>query len=222
MAKAKRSRKLRKPKSEIDLNAALDALGPVAAYPAGRIAWWRDRVAILDRHRRRSRMSDVEALQERNWPSVEISVDDPEATRKVRRNLTRVRQSEAWRHNRLTSMQRDAEREVEFAWRHRTAGLGAATSKYGILPGGGGARTDLGAEIDTVWREWHREAGRRGINQRVVIDVFSEPWTLAQIERDRRLRRGHAFAIYTRGLDLWAELRGWMRRSATIGLEARA
>jgi hypothetical protein len=38
MAKPKRSRKLKKPKPEIDLNAALDALGPIAAYPTGRVA----------------------------------------------------------------------------------------------------------------------------------------------------------------------------------------
>ena len=84
MAKPKRSRKIRTPKSstETDLNAALDAMAPVVDYPDGRIAWWRERTAHIDRHRRRSRMSDVEALQERNWPTVEIAVDDPEATRR--------------------------------------------------------------------------------------------------------------------------------------------
>ncbi len=49
--------------------------------------------------------------QETHHPTVEISVDDPESTRKARRNMTRCRQSEAWRHNRLSGMQRDAEKE---------------------------------------------------------------------------------------------------------------
>ena len=85
------------------------------------------------------------------------------------------------------------------------------------------SQSDVAANVGEVWREWHREAGRRGIDQRAVIDVLTEPKTLAQIERDRRLRRGHAFGIYSRALDLWAELRGWMRRPpAPIGLEARA
>jgi len=214
MAKPKRSRKIRKPKSETDLNAALDGMGPIADYPEGRIAWWRDRCAMLDRHRRRSRMSDVEALQERNSPTVSIAVDDPEATRRARRNLTRVRQSEAWRHNRLSGQQQTAERELEFAWRHRTHGLGAACSKYGTLPGGGGDRGDLGADIDTVWRSWHREAGRRRISQPAFIDLLTEPVTLGQVEKDRRLRRGQAFANYTAALDLWGELRGWTRPPA--------
>ena len=54
---------------------------------------------------------DALEWQERHSPTVEISVDDPEATRKARRNLTRCRQSEVWRHNRLTGMQREAERD---------------------------------------------------------------------------------------------------------------
>ena len=138
MAKPKRSRKIRTPKSstETDLNAALAALGPIAADPDGRIAWWRERTAIIDRHRRRSRMTDVEQQQETHSPTVEIAVDDPEATRKVRRNITRVRQAEAWRHNRLSGMQRDAEREVEFAYRALTHGLGASRMKMGIEPRG--------------------------------------------------------------------------------------
>ena len=223
MAKAKRSRKIRKPKPEIDLDAALDALGPIAAHPDGRIAWWRERTAIVDRHRRRARMSDVEQQQETHSPTVEIAVDDPEATRRVRRNITRVRQAEAWRHNRLSGMQRDAEREMELAWRSLTFGLGASRSKLMFEPRGHyDSQSDVAANVGEVWREWHREAGRRGIDQRAVIDVLTEPKTLAQIERDRRLRRGQAFAIYSRGLDLWAELRGWTRRRpAPIGLEAR-
>jgi hypothetical protein len=80
--------------------------------------------------------------------------------------------------------------------------------KMGFEPRGHcDSQNDVAANVGETWREWYREAGRRGIDQ---------------VERDRRLRRGHAFAIYARGLDLWAELRGWMRRPpATIGLEAR-
>jgi hypothetical protein len=101
-------------------------------------------------------------------------------------------------------MQRDAERELELAWRSLTSGLGASRSKLMFEPRGHhDSQSDVAANV-------------------AVIDVLTEPKTLAQVERDRRLRRGHAFAIYSRALDLWAELRGWMRRPATIGLEARA
>lgn len=213
MAKSKKAKKPKPTKTEEDLNAELDGLGPVAQYPAGRIQWWKDRCAIIDRHRKRTRISDVERAQERHSPTVEIAVDDPESTRKVRRNLTRVRQSEAWRHNQLNGMQRDAEKEMEFAWRQRTAEVKQAVSKYGER-GGTDNRIDFGADVDKTWREWVSEAQRRDIVVDAVVDTFAEPKTLQQVERDHRMRRGQAMSNYVRGLDLWCELRGWMRRPA--------
>lgn len=152
--------------------------------------------------------------QEAHSPTVEIAVDDPEATRKTRRNLTRVRQSEAWRHNRLTGMQREAEKEMEFAWRQRTAGLGAAMSSYGLKRGGG--RPD-NASIDASWGEWVGLAHRRRIMINAVIDCLTEPKTLPQVERDHRMRRGQAFDNYAMGLDLWCEVRGWIRGPSMAG-----
>lgn len=149
--------------------------------------------------------------QERHSPTVEIAVDDPEAKRQTRRNLTRCRQSEAWRHNRLTSMQKDAEKEMEFAWRQRTAGLGASVSKYGLVPPGRHTRMDLGSDVETTWLEWAKEAPRRRIMIDAVTDCLAELLTLAQIEMKHRMRRSQGMANYTKGLDLWCELRGWMR-----------
>lgn len=148
--------------------------------------------------------------QELHSPTVEIAVDDPEGTRKARRNLTRVRQSEAWRHNRLTGMQRDAEKEMEFAWRLRTSGLGAAVSKYGLQRGGSG-RADLGSSADATWVEWSKLAHDRRILVAAVVDCIAEPRTLAEIELTHRMRRGQAFDNYVLALDLWCEVRGWIR-----------
>lgn len=215
MAKAK-PKKPKAVRTEEDLRAELDALGPVAQYPEGRIAWFRARTAAIDRHRRRARMTDTESLQERNFPTVEIAVDDPEATRKVRKNLTRVRQSEAWRHNQLSGMQRDAEKEMALAWRANTSGMGAAVSKYNPLGATGDGGIELSAEISQTWRDWFKEARRRRIRRTVVIDCISEPKTLVEIERDWRLKPGQAFVHYVRGLDLWCQLRGWVRAHAII------
>lgn len=151
--------------------------------------------------------------QEVHSPTVEIAVDDPESTRKVRRNLTRCRQSEAWRHNQLSGMQRDAEREMEFAWRQRTVGLGAAVSRYGAARGQTNIAS-LGADADATWREWAREAYQRRIVVAAAIDCLAEPKTLAQVERDHGLPRGRAMANYVGALDLWCELRGWVPRRA--------
>lgn len=153
--------------------------------------------------------------QELHSPTVEIAVDDPEGARKARRNLTRVRQSEAWRHNRLTGMQRDAEKEMEFAWRQRTAGLGAAVQRYreSATSRGSSNRVELGASVEETWCIWASlvVAGRGRIVLGAVVDCLSEPKTLAQIERDHRMRRGQAFDNYVAGLDLWCEIRGWIR-----------
>lgn len=212
MAKSKKAKKPKPTKTEEDLNAELDGLGPVAQYPAGRVQWWRDRCAIIDRHRKRTRISDVERAQERHSPTVEIAVDDPESTRKVRRNLTRVRQSEAWRHNQLNGMQRDAEKEMEFAWRQRTAEVKQAVSKYGPqVMRSVDNRIDLGADADKTWRKWAKDAVGRDIKIEAIVDTLAEPKTLAQIERDHRMERGEAMSNYIKGLDLWCELRGWIR-----------
>lgn len=142
--------------------------------------------------------------------TVEIAVDDPESTRKNRKNLTQVKKSEAWRHNRLTGMQRDAEKEMEFAWRQRTEGLGAAVSKYG-LQRGGTARGDLGSSADATWLEWVKLAHQRRILVAAVVDVLAELMTLTQVQGKHRMRRGQAFTNYVEGLDLWCEVRGWTR-----------
>jgi hypothetical protein len=154
--------------------------------------------------------------QELHSPTVEIAIDDPEATRKTRRNLTRVRQSEVWRHNRLSGMQRDAEKEMEFAWRMRTAGLGAAVSGFNVKHGKA-TSADFGARIEEVWLPWTTLAHARRILLAAVIDCLAEPKTLAQVERDHRMRRGQAFDNYVRALDLWCEIRGWVRGPAMAG-----
>ncbi len=145
--------------------------------------------------------------QERHSPTVEIAVDDPEATRKARRNLTRCRQSEIFRHNRLDGMQREAWREMALAWQTRTVGLGPSRSKYGFNGGG----TPDSYVLDQEWKDWCAKAIDRRIIVGVVIECIAEPKTLTQIERDHRLRRGQALDQFCKGLDLWAELRGWLR-----------
>jgi hypothetical protein len=131
-----------------DLREALQAAGPKPDYANAHtveeaaqvarmiVAWHARRAAITEAHRRRSQLSDPGLLQERHSPTVEVAVDDPEEKRRARRNLTRVRQSEAWRHNQLTPMQRQAEGELLTVWKLRTAGLGAVATKYGRVPGG--------------------------------------------------------------------------------------
>lgn len=147
--------------------------------------------------------------QEMHSPTVEIAVDDPEATRKTRRNLTRCRQSEAWRHNRLDGMQRDAWMEMARAYQIRTTGSRPSRSSWGPRIGGGAPADNIA--LEQTWREWCAAAVDRRIMVSAVIDCLVEPRTLAEIERDHRMRRGQAMGQFVLALHLWAELRGWTR-----------
>jgi len=214
-----------------DLQRALAAVGPKPDYSEvrtadacieiahQRLAWDRRRTDITASWRRRSRLSDPELCQERHSPTVEIAVDDPESKRRARRNLTRVRQSEAWRHNHLSTMQRQAESEIAFVWRVITHGLGP-TSSAAFRPRFGTssvATLMIGTTgLEKTWREFLPELGRRRIRRDVVLDVLTEPQTLRQIETQHRLPQGRALAIYERALDCWCELRGWLRPVHTI------
>ncbi len=181
-----------------------DAPGDVGndAYGQAYKRQWRrqraDLIAAIGRRDRKRLEDDV----------VEVVADDPEDTKKRRRNLTRCKQSEAFRHNRLTAMQQEACREMAIAWQGRRMGRGPSRSRYGMMGGGEPPDTYL---VDQKWQEWCAAAVDRRIMVGVVIDCIAEPKTLTQIERDHRLRRGQALDQFCRGLDLWAELRGWMR-----------
>lgn len=203
MAKAKKS-KPRLPTLEEQLAEHLRDAPPTkggdAYEQAYRRSWTKRRIKLEDAIRNRNAKRTVD-------DTVEIMADDPEDTKKRRRNLTRVKQSEAWRHNRLDGMQREAMHEMVIAWQTRTVGLGPSRSKYGFT--GGGMRDSY--QLDEEWKNWLAAAVDRRIMVSVVIDCLVEPKTLGQIERDHRLRRGQAMDQFLLALDLWAELRGWMR-----------
>jgi hypothetical protein len=203
---------------------ALAAVGPEPGYDdvhtvedaasvaRARVAWQEKRRAVAEAHRKRSRVTDVEAMQERHSPTVEIAVDDG-AGKRTRANYTRVRQSEAWRHNQLSGMQRQAELEMMQAWKNRTAGTGLRTFAQWSGPIDGGHRDDRNDQgvLELTWLEFVREAKRRRVNRRVIISILTEPRTLGEIEQRHRLQKGRAYTIYVRGLDLWCVLRGWVR-----------
>jgi hypothetical protein len=186
------------------------------------VAWLARRAQIAESHRRRSRLSDPDLVQARHSPTVEIAVDDPEAKRKARRNITRVRQSEAWRHNNLDAMQRQAETEMLTAWSARTMGLsaqGLRLDRLGVSVGAGGsvALFDHFAHLEQTWVEWAAEAKAKRISRSVVIEILAEPRTLVEVERDHHMPRGRAIEVYRDALDLWAKLRGWVRPSSRTG-----
>lgn len=222
--KGKASKRVKKERSVLDIDAKLRLLGPypMATGPCDdldydaltrrRLDWTAARSKLLAQKHEASRITDIDAIKAKNAPTVEVSIDDPEAKKRARKNLTRVRQSEAWRYKQLSPMQRQAEIEMETAWKARTTGLDAAVSRYGSYATGTPSVHEMGAAIDRTWRDWINEARLRGVVVNVVIECFSQPKTLPDIEHEYRLRPGAALSHYQRGLDIWCELRGWMRR----------
>lgn len=172
-----------------------------AYWQAYRLEWIRKRNQLQDAIRQRDAKRVVD-------DTVEIAADDPDDLKKVRKNLARAKQSEAWRHNKLTPMQRDAAHEMTLAWQSRTVGLGPSRSKYGAV--GGGAMPES-YKLDKEWKDWLAAAVDRRIMIGPVIDCLTEPMTLPEIERKHRMRRGQAMDQFISALDLWCELRGWVR-----------
>lgn len=190
-----------------------------AVIAKSRVEWQRTRASILDQQARRGRISDPALTQERHSPTVEVAVDDPASTRHVRRNVTRVRASEAWRHNRLSDMQRQAEAEISAAWLAQTGALAIRGSSLSLLSlgvvvsGGGDGEGDSArlAALESNWRAFVTGTQRGPISLGLFLAVLTTPCTLTQIERDFRLKAGAAFFNYACGLDLWCVLRGWAR-----------
>jgi hypothetical protein len=191
-----------------------------AAVARARVAWQGKREVIMAAHRKRSRVSDAEVLQERHSPTVEISVDDPAGNQRARRNVTRIRKSESWRHNTLTAMQRQAESEMILAWQARTVGLAVSRSNLdGVRAGrvvtdptdSSSPQAHRLAELDDAWRGLVIECRRERIPFAVVVAVLTEPRTLGEIDRQFRLRVGASMFEYVRALDAWSVLRGWSK-----------
>lgn len=183
-----------------------------AAVARARVAWQGRREAIMLAHRKRSRVSDPQVLQERHSPTVEISVDDPAGNQRARRNVTRIRKSESWRHNTLTAMQRQAESEMQMAWLARTVGAGVAGMNLDGVRGGRGVTTDdsqRSIDLEAAWHGLVRACRRERIPFAVVVAVLTEPRTLAELDRQFRLGEGASMFEYVRALDAWSVLRGW-------------
>lgn len=217
-------------RAPLDLQAALDALGPCPDYgpdvatieqaaivARARVAWQHRRAGVIEQYRRRSRITDVEVLQAMHSPTVEISVDDNAGKRSTRANITRVRQSEAWRHNLLTPFQRQAEFEIAAVWRARAGQLGVKTASFLRIPPASSQAEHVSmqqVEVELAWLAFLREAKAKRVHVPLVLRLLTEPVTLAQAEFDFRLVPGEAFKAYVAGLDLWCSVRGWAMKRA--------
>ena len=222
--------KAMKPPTDKDVrkvNEDLRRLGPYPMVSAGpyaaedydaltrrRLDWTERRRQLLADKHAFSQRSDNDAIRLRG--TVALAAGDSAGQEKARKNATRVRQSEVWRYKQLSGTQRQAEIEMEHVIRVLLGGP-SLVAKYGAISGGRDPAT-LSAAMDKTWRDWRRDAAARGINVEAVVDCIGQPKTMAEIERERGFSAGQGIDNHRRGLDLWAQLRGWTSRSTCNNL----
>ncbi len=217
-----------KPKKKIakslrEVNEKLRRLGPYPMITTGpydaedydaltrrRLDWTRQRRVLLALKTELSRRSDNEATRLRG--TIPLAEGDSEGQKHARKNATRVRQSEAWRHKQLDGVQRQAEIELDQVIRAKLGGP-ALVAKYGRI-GGGHNPYEISAAMSATWVSWIEHARIRGIDHDAVVDCIAQPLTLGDIEKGHGMVDGQGIVNHRRGLDLWAELRGWIRPGA--------
>lgn len=207
MAKAKKSKKppmlsLEEQLAEHDRDRPGNDVGHDAYGESVRRQWRRQRAELVDRIRRRDekRLGDG---------TVEVAADDPEATRKAKRNDTRCAQSQAFIHRRLDGIQKNAMAEMDKAYRMRCEGVGPTRSNYGPRSGRGAGPES--ASLERTWVDWCEQAVQQRIHVAPVMDILFEIMTLAEVEKRHRMRRGQAMNELIAAFHLWAQLRGWVK-----------
>lgn len=166
-----------------------------------RLDWMAQRSRLLTFKNELGKRTDNDAIQAKTTEV--LSVDD------VRKNASRVKKSEAWRHKQLDSMQQQAEVELEQVIRSELGGP-AVTARYGRI-GGGHDPFMVSAAMQRDWVEWRAKAARHGVLIEAVVDCIREPWTMAEVERRHGIKGGDGIANHRLGLDVWAEQRQWVR-----------
>jgi hypothetical protein len=201
------------PKSLQEVNARLRKLGPYPmatgpysaedydALTRRRLDWTRLHGELLEQKRLLSQRTDNDAITAKQTET--LSSDD------VRKNATRVKQSEAWRHKQLDPTQQQAEVELESVIRASIGGP-AVTARYGRI-GGGGDPFTMTSKMAKDWKAWRDRASIRGVNVNAVVACIAEPLTMADVEKRYAIPAGKGIINHKHGLDVWSELRGWIK-----------
>lgn len=94
-------------------------------------------------------------------------------------------------------------------------GLGVQESAIArAMRGGTAGSAPEPARLDGLLADyfrWSARCGLRGIDDQAIVDVLGRGYSLREVERARRRRNGWLAEEMRRGLDVYAELRGWQR-----------
>lgn len=104
--------------------------------------------------------------------------------------------------------------QIVGAWRRKTVGVGMKTFDPNRVPGNGdlAAAVDFNADLERVFDSWTLRCKDREIDWRVVTDRFCHGTSLRVIEHTAKKRNGWAKGEIIRAVDVWCELRKWVRK----------
>lgn len=166
-----------------------------------RLDWITERGKLLSQKHALGRKTDNDAIAAKGTTT--LSDGDN------RKNATRVKQSEAWRHKQLDGVQRQAELELERVMRSMRGGP-SLVANYGRV-GGGNDPYAISAAMEQDYRTWRNSAARRGVLIEAVLTCIVELVTMAEIERAHGFAAGDGISNHRAGLNVWAETRGWVK-----------
>lgn len=116
----------------------------------------------------------------------------------------------------LNPVLQDAALEIAAAYESLGRGMGLSVSNWQRVPGARGqaAGVDQG-RLTGAYMDWARACTPAQISHSMVIDILCYGISCAALDRDRRVRRGMARANLEQGLQLYAQMRGWLRGRRT-------
>ena len=116
----------------------------------------------------------------------------------------------------LSPVLQDAALEIAAAYESLGRGMGLSVSNWQRVPGARGqaAGVDQG-RLTGAYMDWARACTPAQISHSMVIDILCYGISCAALDRDRRVRRGMARANLEQGLQLYAQMRGWLRGRRT-------
>lgn len=147
-------------------------------------------------------------LQEKHSPT-ETAAVRLTAERRAQKSQRRIVDARLW--DGMSPGQQDAAMEIAAAHDMMGRGLGYVMSNWERIPGCRGAEhvADMHARLINTYVDWTKRCARAKVSHSMIIDILCFGFTCRMLDRDRRLRTGHARQNLMDGLNLYCELRGW-------------
>jgi hypothetical protein len=104
--------------------------------------------------------------------------------------------------------------QIVGAWKRKVSGVGMRIFDPNRVPGRGdaAAAVDFNADLERIYADWVRHCESHGIDWKVVTDRFCHGTSLRVIEHTARKRNGWAKGEIVRAVDVWCELKKWVRK----------